>query len=57
MKRTENNLRNLWENTKQTNIHIIGVSEEEEREKWSKKIFEVIVAETFPNMERTVPKT
>ena len=33
MKRTENNLRNLWENTKQTNIHIIGVSEEEEREK------------------------
>ncbi|CAN0459311.1 unnamed protein product, partial [Rangifer tarandus platyrhynchus] len=33
MKRTENSLRNLWDNTKLTNIQIIGVPEEEEKKK------------------------
>ena len=37
MKRIENNLRDLWDNTKCTNIQIIGVPEEEEKKKGSEK--------------------
>ena len=33
MKRNEDSLRDLWDNIKHKNIHIIGVSEGEEREK------------------------
>ena len=31
MKRTENSLRDLWDNIKHTNIQIIGFQEEEEK--------------------------
>ena len=37
---------------KHTNICIIGVSEGEERDKGTKKTFEEIIAENFPNMEK-----
>ena len=50
MNRNEDNLRDLWDNTKHTNIHIIGVPEGEEREKGPKKIFEEIIVENFPNI-------
>ena len=50
MKRNEDSLRDLWDNIKHTNIHIIGVPEGEEREKGSEKIFEEVIAENFPNM-------
>ena len=33
MKRTEDSLRDLWENIRCTNIQIIGVPEEEEKKK------------------------
>ena len=33
MKRTGDNLRDLWDNIKHTNIQFIGVPEEEEKEK------------------------
>ena len=52
MKRNEDSLRHLWANIKHNNIHVIGVPEGEEREKGPKKIFEEIIVETFPNMER-----
>ena len=42
MKRKEDSLRDLWDNTKHMNICIIGVPEGEEREKGSEKIFEEI---------------
>ena len=48
--RSEGSLRELWDNIKCTNIHIIGVPEGEEREKRSEKIYEEIIAENFPNM-------
>ena len=32
-KRNEDSLRDLWDNIKHTNIHIIGVPEGEERER------------------------
>ena len=50
LKTNEESLRELWDNVKCTNIHIIGVPEGEEREKGTDKIFEEIRAEKFPNM-------
>uniref|UniRef100_A0A8D2CEE9 L1 transposable element RRM domain-containing protein n=1 Tax=Sus scrofa TaxID=9823 RepID=A0A8D2CEE9_PIG len=49
-KTNEESLRELWDNVKCTNIHIIGVPEGEEREKETEKIFQEIIAENFPNM-------
>ena len=54
MKRIEDNLRDLWDNTKRTNIRIIGVPEEEEKKKGSEKIFEEIIVENFPNMGKEI---
>ena len=50
MKRTEDSLRDLWDNIKHTNIRIIGVPEEEEKKKGTEKIFEEVIVENFPNM-------
>ena len=54
MKRTEDSLRDLWDNTKCTNIRIIGVPEEEEKKKGYEKFFEEIIVENFPNMEKEI---
>ena len=54
MKRNEEHLRDLWDNIKCNNIHIIGVPEGEEREKGPKKIFEEIIVENFPNMGKEI---
>ena len=54
MKRTENSLRDLWDNTKLTNIRTIGVLEEEEKNKGHEKYFEEIIVENFPNMEKEI---
>ena len=54
MKRTEDSLRDLWDNIKHTNIQIIGVPEEEEKKKGYEKIFEEIIVENFPNMEKEI---
>ena len=54
MKRIEDNLRDLWEKNKRTNIRIIGVPEEEEKKKGSEKIFEEIIVENFPNMGKEI---
>ena len=54
IKRTEDSLRDLWDNIKHTNIQIIGVPDEEEKQKKCKKIFEKIIAENFPNMKKEI---
>ena len=54
MKRIEDNLRDLWDNTKCTNIRITGVPEEEENKKESAKIFEEIIDKNFPNMGKEI---
>ena len=54
MKRTEDSLRDVWDNIKCTNIQIIGVPEEEEKKKGYEKIFEEIIVENFPNMEKEI---
>ena len=52
MRRTEDSLRDLWDNINPTNILIIGVPEEEEKKKGYEKFFEKITVEKFPNMEK-----
>ena len=54
MKRTEDILKDLWDNIKHTNIRIIGVPEEEEKKKGYEEIFEEIIVENFPNMEKEI---
>ena len=55
MKRTEDSLRDLWDNIKITNIFIIGIPEEEEKKnKGYEKIFKEIIVENFPNMEKEI---
>ena len=49
MKRNDDRLRDLWDNIKHTNIHIIRVPEGQGGEKRPEKIFEEIIVEKFPN--------
>ena len=50
IKTNEDSLRDLCDNIKHTNIHIIGVPEGEERQKGAENILENIIAENFPNL-------
>ena len=54
MKRAEDRLRDHWDNIKHTNIRIIRVPEEEKKKKGYEKIFEEIIVENFPNMEKEI---
>ena len=54
MKRIEDSLRDLWDNIKCSNILIIGIPEDEEKKKGYGKIFEEIIVENFPNMEKEI---
>ena len=54
MKRNEHSLRDLCDNIKCINIHIIGVREGKDREKGPKKIFEEIIVEKFPHMGKEI---
>ena len=54
MKRTKDSLRDLWDNIICTNIWIIGVPKEEEKKKGYEKIFEEIIGEHSPNMEKEI---
>ena len=54
MKRTEDGLRDLWDNIKRTDIRIIGVPEEEEKRKGTEKIFKETIVENFRNMGKEI---
>ena len=54
MKRIDDNLRDLWDNTKCTNIRIIGVPEEEQKNKGSEKIFKEHILENFLNTRKEI---
>ena len=52
MKRTEDSLRDIWDNIKHTNIWILEVPEEKKKE--YEKNFEEIIVKNFPNMEKEI---
>ena len=52
-KLNEDNLRDLQDNMKPSNIRIIGVPEEEDKKKDHEKILEIIV-ENFPKMGKEI---
>ena len=54
MKTAEDSLKALWDHIKSTNIRITGAPEEEEKNKGYEKIFEEIIVENFPNMEKEI---
>ena len=54
MKRAKDNLRDLWDHIKRTNIQIIEVPEEEEKKKGYEKIFDDIIVENLSNMEKEI---
>ena len=58
MKRTEDSLRDLWDNITCTNLQIIGVPEEEvKKKKGYENIFEENTVENFPNMVKEIVKS
>jgi len=46
----KNRYRELSELIKHKNIHIIGIPEEEEREKGPENLFEEMITENFPHL-------
>lgn len=50
LKRTEQNIQGLWDTYEQCNICEVGISEGEERENRTEKIFEAIMTENFPQI-------
>ena len=54
IKRNEDNLRDLQDNMKCSNIRIIGVPEEENKERDHEKILEEIIVENFPKMGKEI---
>ena len=54
IKRNEDNLRDLQDNMKHSNIRIIGVPEEEDKKKDHEKILEEIIVEKFPKMGKEI---
>ena len=57
MKKHESNVRDLWDNIKWANLHIIGIPVGEEKEKGVENILEEIMAENLPNLKETDIKT
>ena len=54
IKRKEDNPRDLWDNVKRPNIRIIGVPEEQEKNKDHEKILEDIIIENFLKMGKEI---
>ena len=57
MTKHKSNIRDLWDDIKQTNLHIIGIPEGVEKDKRMENIFEEILAGNFPNLKDTEFKT
>ena len=54
IQKSEENLTNLWDNLKHSNVRIIRVSEEEEQQQEIKSLFEQIMKENFPNLLKEI---
>ena len=54
IQKSEESLTNLWNNLKHSNIRIIGVPEGEEQQREIENLFENIMKEKFPNLEKEI---
>ena len=54
IQKNENRLRSLWDNFKHTNVRILGVPEEEEKEQEIENLFEKIMKENSPNWVKEI---
>ena len=54
IQKSEERLRNLWDNFKHSKIRITGVSEGEEQEQEIENLFENIMKENFPNLAKEI---
>ena len=52
LRKNEEGLREMQDNMKSKNIHIIGIPEREEEEQGIEKLFEKVMMENFPNLMR-----
>ena len=53
-KKNEDSISSLWDNFKQSNIHIIGMPEEEEKEQETGNLLEKIMKENFRNLVKEI---
>ena len=53
MKKHESNIRDLWDNIKRANLHMIGIPEGVEKDKGMENIFEEIIIGNFPSLKDT----
>ena len=54
MTRNEDSLRDLWDNIKHSNVHIIGGPRRRRERERTEKIFEEIIVKNFPNMGKEI---
>ena len=54
IQKNEERLSNLWDNSKYSNIWIIGMPEGEEEEQEIEDLFEKIMKENFPNLAKEI---
>ena len=54
IQKSEEKLRNLWDNLKHSNIQIIGVQEGKEQHQEIENLFEQIMKENFPNLVKEI---
>ena len=52
LRKNEEGLREMQDNMKHNNIHIIGIPEGEEEQQGIEKVFEKVMMENFPNLMR-----
>ena len=57
MKRTEDSLRDLWDNIKHTNIYIRWIPEEEDKDKGPEKIFQEVTKTSLIWERKQSPKS
>jgi hypothetical protein len=55
LKTCERNIQDLTKSIKRRNLRIMGTEEEEVQAKGIRNIFNKIVTENFPNLEKTMP--
>ena len=54
IQKKEERLRDLWDNFKSSNIHIIGMPEGEEEEQEIENLFQKMMKENFPNLVKEI---